>query len=139
MPLVVQHLARVERRLLARLQARARVMLRCTRARAPARRLSAARPLQAHCDRVTEEQGGRVAFAVRQVGGVSSARARQQRQQLWLDVRFDDPAPGHVREDLYELQPPPRPDELPPTRPHSPPDFGSSSSEHEDARLLDDT
>ncbi len=74
---------------------------------------------------------------MRQVGGLHSAQSRQQRQQLWVDLRFRDLAPGHVRGDLYELQPPSMPGELPPLRPNTPPDFGDDSSgAEEDAALL---
>jgi hypothetical protein len=87
---------------------------------------------QAHCDDATADLGGRVVFSVRQLGGLTTARARStKRQQLWVDVRFKDFAPGHVRGDLYELQPPVQPGEVPPPRPHSPPEFGSDSSAEE--------
>ena len=105
-----------------------------------ARSFDALGEFQGHCDELTLMHGGRVAFSVRQLGGVSAGGKRQQRQQLWLDMRFADPAPGHVRDNLYELQAPLSRNELPPTRPHSPPTFGSDSSEDEargdDLRLL---
>lgn len=74
---------------------------------------------------------------MRQVGGVGDAlRSRHKRQQLWLDMRFADPAPGHVRDNLYELQAPAQLGELPPPRPHTPPDLGSDTSDSSDSRVL---
>jgi hypothetical protein len=87
---------------------------------------------QAHCDEATADLDGRVVFSVRQLGGLTTARGRStKRQQLWVDMRFPDFAPGHVRGDLYELQPPMQPGEVAPPRPHSPPEFGSDSQEEE--------
>jgi hypothetical protein len=53
-------------------------------------------------------------------------------------MEFADPAVGHVRADLYELQPPLAKGESAPPRPHSPPAFGSDSDDDDDdqARLL---
>ncbi len=70
---------------------------------------------------------------MRTLGGLTPSRSRkQQRQQLWVDIRFRDLALGHVRGDLYELQAPPQPGELPPPRPHSPPEFSSDDDDDDD-------
>lgn len=73
-------------------------------------------------------------FTVRQVGGVTTPSARRrhkEQQQLFIDMRFATPAPGHVRDDLYELQPPWQAGEALPPRPHSPPAFDTDSDSDE--------
>ena len=98
------------------------------------RTLDAPTDAQAHCDRVSADQNGRVVFTIRHVGGVSASRGKknQQTQRLWVDMEFPDPAVGHVRADLYELQPPMLAGEAAPPRPHSPPVFGTDSDDEDD-------
>ena len=94
------------------------------------------------CDAASAEQGNGVRFSVRQLGGVCASGSKQLQHQLWIDVHFSDPG-RRVAGNLYELQPPSRPNELPP-RPHSPPDFGGETSDEDgadgcrDARRIDD-
>lgn len=133
MPLLVQYLSHIEKGLLQRLQARLLAVLRAVL------RVSDATPgAQAHCDRLSADQNGRVTFRIRHVGGLSESRGKknQQTQRLWIDMEFPDPAVGHVRADLYELQPPLLAGEAKPPRPHSPPGFGTDSDEDDQVRLL---
>jgi len=126
MPLLVQYLSHIEKGLLQRLQARLLAVLRSELC------VSDATPgAQAHCDRLSADQNGRVTFRIRHVGGLSESRGKknQQTQRLWIDMEFPDPAVGHVRADLYELQPPLLAGEAKAPRPHSPPNFDSDSDE----------
>jgi hypothetical protein len=70
-----------------------------------------------------------VQFCVREQGCREGRRGDALQSALWIDFAFQDLGTGHVRGDLYALQPPAHPSELAPSKQHELPSEGTDDDE----------